>query len=195
MASSWEAYYQRTEKKPPSPLLLSALPFVSQRNDALDLGCGAGNDTKYLLNEGFRVTAVDKSPESIRRLSRITTSRLTTICCDFSDFQFESYDLINAQYSLPFLAPDVFDDVFHRVKLCLRDSGLFVGQFFGIHDAWNTHATHMTFLTRGQVESLLEGMEVLVLDELEYVGSAALGREKRWHVFHVIAESLLCENC
>ena len=29
-------------------------------NTAIDLGCGVGNDTEFLISKGFEVTAIDK---------------------------------------------------------------------------------------------------------------------------------------
>ena len=44
----------------------------------------------------------------------------------------------------------------------------------------------MTFLTRSQVAELLQGLDVLLLDEEDEDGRAFTG-SKHWHVFHVLA--------
>ena len=59
----WRDYYRNTRARPPRPLTLKALPHVPSRNQALDLGAGALNDSRYLLAEGFaHVTALDQTP-------------------------------------------------------------------------------------------------------------------------------------
>ena len=72
-------FYKRTKDKTPSFLLVQALNHCVRRNDALDLGCGAGRDTRFLLQQGFRVTAVDRNPEAFLRLQDIS-SRSTHAC-------------------------------------------------------------------------------------------------------------------
>ncbi len=58
----WSAYYELTAAKPPSPLLVMALEYVSPREKALDLGAGALKEAAYLLGQGFQVTVVDSEP-------------------------------------------------------------------------------------------------------------------------------------
>ena len=103
------------------------------------------------------------------------------------DFAFETYDLINAQFALPFLSQRWFREVFERVKRAIKPGGMFVGQFFGIHDQWNTLEQEMTFLTREQVEAVLHDMDVIEFQEEEMDGHIADGSPKHWHTFHIIA--------
>lgn len=44
-------------------------------------------------------------------------------------------------------------------------AGIFVGQFFGVHDQWNVPGRDMTFFTREQAEERLRGLEVIGLEE------------------------------
>ncbi|MGO4664391.1 hypothetical protein AB4Z14_21225 [Terrabacter sp. 2TAF16] len=44
----------------------------------------------------------------------------------------------------------------------------------------------MTFLTRSQMAELLQGLDLLPLDEEDEDGHAFTG-PKHWHVFHVLA--------
>lgn len=58
-----DKYYEKTECNRPSPLLRKFFSngYNKQLNGniAIDLGCGAGNDTIELINNGFNVTAID----------------------------------------------------------------------------------------------------------------------------------------
>ena len=38
-----------------------------QGNVAIDLGCGTGNDTVFLLDNGFKVTAIDQE-EQVKKI-------------------------------------------------------------------------------------------------------------------------------
>ena len=45
----------------------------------------------------------------------------------------------------------------------------------------------MTFLSRPEVEALLDGLEVERLDEIDRAGPTAVGKPKHWHLFHLVA--------
>ncbi len=71
----------------------------------------------------------------------------------------------------------------------IKPGGIFVGQFFGLHDEWNTPGRPMTFLTREQVEELLRGMKLIEFTEEDVDSHVADGTPKHWHVFHIIAQT------
>lgn len=196
MASDdWGSFYRITRDNPPWPLLMRAAGMAGEKGRALDLGAGGGRDTRYLLAQGFEVTAVDAQPESVALLAALPEElkpfqeRLRAVESRFEDFPFEpgGYDLINAQFTLPFMAPAGFAAVFARIKDALAPGGVFSGQFFGDRDEWNTSDTTMTFLTRAQAEAQLGGLEVVEFRDLEEDGNVADGRPKHWHVYHILA--------
>jgi SAM-dependent methyltransferase len=187
----WEDFYKITKDHPPWPLLIKVVSFVPHKERALDLGCGAGRDTRYLLAQGFHVTAVDNSPHAIALLAHLPQHNLRLVQSSFQDFVFETYDLVSAQFALPFNPKESFYEVFARVKDAIKPGGVFVGQLFGIHDEWNTPASSMTFLTREQVEALFTGMNMLEFREVNEDGHIADGTPKHWHVYHIIAQKWL----
>jgi SAM-dependent methyltransferase len=188
----WPIFYEKTRDRPPWPLVTEAAALARGRR-ALDLGAGAGRDTRHLLEEGFEVTAVDASPQLEAILADLPhQDRLRVVVSRFEDFDFESYDLVNAAFALPFTSPEAFDRVFEALCRSLRPAGIFCGQLFGTEDTWNQPGTQipdacLTFHTRAQIDSLLAGMEVLRLDERLEEGETALGEKKRWHVFTILA--------
>ncbi len=184
----WEDFYKITKGRPPWPLLVQAVSLLSNGKYALDLGCGAGRDTRFLLEQGFTVTAVDSDPHAIALLAAFPQDRLRVVQSSFEAFEFESYDLVNAQFALPFAPEDRFHEVFARIKLALNAGRIFVGQFFGVNDEWNTPGNQMTFLTREQAEAELKDLRVLEFQEEDVDSHVADGTPKHWHVFHIIAQ-------
>ncbi len=183
----WDDFYQATSSQPAWPRLVRAVAQLGHSGTALDLGCGAGRDTRYLLDQGFYVTAVDREAAALALLADLPAERLRLVKSAFEDFTFEHYDLINAQYALPFIQKGQFDAVFARLKAALKSGGIFTGQFFGVNDSWNTSETTMTFLTSAQVQAALRELNVVELREEDADGTTAVGTSKHWHVYHIVA--------
>jgi len=190
-AANWGQFYGFTKDSPPWSLLMRAAARAPESGRALDLGAGAGRDTRYLLEHGFQVTAVDAEPGSMALLAALPQDHLQVVQSGFEDFDFApaTYDLISAQYSLPFMPTEHFSTVFGRLKAALVPGGVFAGQFFGVHDEWNNaeRAHAMTFLTRAEAEDLVSDLEVIELTEEDADGHTADGSPKHWHIFHILA--------
>jgi tellurite methyltransferase len=189
---SWEAYYAKTKERGPRPLLTKAIPYVVRREKALDLGAGVLNDAKYLLRKGFKhVTAVDKEAVAGDVARALPRKRFIHIRSSFENYGFpeSAFDVITAQYSLPFIPPADFEAIFTKVKRSLVVGGIFTGQLFGDRDAWNVPPQSMTFLTRQGVERLLADMRILeLLEEERDSPTVTSGQLKHWHVFHIISK-------
>lgn len=190
MNKSWSKYYENTKALKPSKFLIEAFnSFDPKPGLAIDLGCGAGRDTRYLLEKGFDVKAVDKDPMAKEHLGPLPSQdRLEFICTSFEDFAYGHYDLVNAHYALPFTGKDSFDSVINKVIDSINPGGLFVGQLFGVNDEWNTPETQMTFCKRTDVDRLFSNFKTLKISEVNEDGAMANGNSKHWHVFNIIAQ-------
>jgi tellurite methyltransferase len=184
------AYIAARHAAPPRPLLTRAAALVELKEHALDAGAGALNATKYLLSTGFHhVTAFDGSPSSQKLAADLPPSQVTFVPSRFEDFTFapNAYDLVNAEFCLPFISRDAFASVFGRLLGSVAARGIFTGQLFGPNDSWNTPERKMSFHSRAEAEGFLTGFEVIELEEESHPGKTALGDEKYWHIFHIIA--------
>lgn len=109
----------------------------------------------------------------------------------FEDYGFpgNTFDLVTAQYSLPFIQATNFKAVFTKIKRSLVVDGVFTGQFFGDRDEWNGPQRTLTFLPRQEVVGLLADMEILELAEEEGNYPTVTSKQlKHWHLFHFIAK-------
>jgi tellurite methyltransferase len=191
--SDWETYFKKHANRKPREQLVRAVSFCSSKENALDLGAGTLIESAFLLETGFsHVFAVDSSPQSIEFSKYFDPEKFNLETKKFSDFVFtpNTYDLINAQYALPFHGKENFEQFIDGVKSSLRVGGIFVGQFFGINDGWNTSESKLVFHTKEVVQSMLSGMEIIELHEEEKDGSTASGNTKHWHVFHFIVRKI-----
>jgi SAM-dependent methyltransferase len=183
----WKRFVELTTGQPPWPELVRAAQLFSEPGDALDLGAGAGRDTIHLLSRGWRVTAVDSSPAAVATLRRIDSPRLHVVQSSIEAFEPGAYDLVNAQYSLPFIAPHKLDVAVHRVLKAVRPNGAICTLFFGPNDEWNRPGNEIVFMTRADVARLFTGWDVVELNEVEEDGKTADGSAKHWHTIHATA--------
>ncbi len=193
---NWATYYQAVEGRPPRETLLKALasfdaePSPDRPRLAVDLGCGDGRDTVKLLHEGWRVLAIDGEQKAFDRLlNRLDLNQdwLQTQLMRFEALTLPlGVDLINASFCLPFCPPTSFPDLWQAIVTSLNPGGRFCGQLFGDRDSWTIYPNR-THHTRQQVEVLLQPFEVEWLDEEEHAGVTAIGEEKHWHIFHIVA--------
>ncbi|HYF13363.1 MAG TPA: class I SAM-dependent methyltransferase [Candidatus Paceibacterota bacterium] len=186
---NWKEFFELTKNKPPRALLVRSMPYVIERNAALDLGAGALNDSVYLLNEQFRkVTALDREPVAQSIAQTLPKDRFSYVISSVEDFNYtpNTYDLINAQYVLPFVKNSQIEVVVSKIYAALTSGGIFTGQIFGERDEWARNAT-VTFRTEKQARQLFNPFELLVFEEEEQDAQTAAGIMKHWHIFNFIA--------
>ena len=183
----WKRFVELTTGQPAWPELVRAAELFARPGEALDLGAGAGRDTIHLLSRGWTVTAVDSSPFAIAALRRVESRRLHVVESAIEAFEPSAYDLVNAQYSLPFIPPQKFDAAIDRVLKAVRPDGVMCTLFFGPRDEWNLAGREMVFTTGAEVARLFTGWDVIELNEVEEDGTTADGAAKHWHVIHVTA--------
>ncbi len=152
---------------------------------AVDLGCGAGRETRALLEAGWQVTAYDSEPTMLSAVDRAHPS-LTAHRLGFEEIaELPPADLIYAGYALPFQDRASFDRLWTLIRTSLRPGGRLAVDVFGVHDSWAA-TPWMTFLTAAEAASLADGLTVEHWHEQDEPGPAFSGL-KHWHVFELIA--------
>jgi SAM-dependent methyltransferase len=190
VANDWSGYYRWMEGRSPRPLLTRALAtygVVAPTAVAVDVGCGDGTESLALLEAGFQVTSVDPEPTAMAVLDEPARSGLPLVRLrvPMQEVVLPGADLVYAGFSLPFCPPDAFDGLWARIRSALRPGGLLACDLFGDHDTW-AGEPGMTFVTRDRVAGLLDGFDVVHLEESEEDGNAFSG-PKHWHTFEVVA--------
>ena len=195
---TWKEYIDTTKNKPARSILKEALTYVTNKEKALDLGAGALNETLAIAQSGFcTIDVVDIEPSVAEFIVHLRTKISSEQNLSFYNQSFESfvfieskYDLINAQYSLPFIMPTKFDSIWSNISASMQDHGVFTGTFFGIEDEWNDGTkSNMRFHTKEELISLFtqSQMKFITFEESNKIGTTASGAQKHWHVFDVIA--------
>lgn len=189
----WAGYYAWSADREPRPLLAAACQELGAGQDrlAIDLGCGHGTEALELAALGWSVLAVDAQEAGLAilraRISPSAAKRISIMRASFTEAEFPPAHLIHAGFSLPFCPPRQFQAMWTRIREALVPGGVFVGQLFGIRDSWAADSA-MTFHDRRQAESLLDGLQILHLQETEHDGHAFTG-PKHWHIFDILARN------
>lgn len=130
--------------------------FDSQRNDnpvAIDLGCGDGASTFFLLERGWKVIAIDYFDGPLSRLEQkakqinrewLSTKQLVIEKSDITEYTFpKDVDLIIALDLFPYIQPLKLGELWRKIHGALKDNGDFTGSFFdknhncqNIYGAW-----------------------------------------------------------
>ena len=89
----------------PYPRFVDFIDNWKTRGEALDLGCGQGRDSFYLVRVGYKVTSVDGSPSAISQLlDRAGGLDLRGVVSDIRSYDLDRpYDLILLDMVLHFL--------------------------------------------------------------------------------------------
>lgn len=188
-----EQYYKNTKNIPPNYITQKFIKLKIKPTNAIEIGCGAGRDTEYLIKNGWNVLAIDK--EDVKSIITSRLSKEEQKNCKFSKQEFENLqlektNLIVANFSLPFCNQNQFVKLWNKINESILKNGYFVGNFFGNNDEWKKQEEEMTFLTKEQVIELFKNFEIIDFKEVEKDCFNGLGIMKHRHIFNVIAKKL-----
>ena len=192
--AAWRRYYAETGGRAPHKAVLLALDRFAAEDlgagFAVDLGSGSGRDTIEILRRGWRALAIDSEPQAIAALRARAdlppAAALEARIARFEDATWPDAHLVNAGFALPLAPPAAFPRLWRRIRCSLKPGGRFSGQLYGRRHSWHGDPT-ITFHGRDEVEALLAGLEVEMLDEEEEDSVTPRGRREHWHIFHLVA--------
>jgi len=104
------------------------LKYLPPGAKILDLGCGSGRDTKYFLQEGYDVIAVDGSIEMVKLSTEFTGKQTLHLTFDEINFN-EEFDGIWACASLLHVPRSKIDFVLKKIYLALKKGGVFYSSY------------------------------------------------------------------
>ena len=113
----WTSYQNKTYNNDVCKLLVYFLKNYKIDN-AIDLGCGSGNETVYMIKNGIKVTAIDRQLNKSFILERLNDKEKENISFseqDFESVQLQSTDAVTAFFSIPFCNPEHFDELWDKI--------------------------------------------------------------------------------
>lgn len=125
-----QAVFERTLQGSPSHEWARLfLESISPDGHIMDAGCASGRDSRYFLEQGYRVTAIDASA-ALCKLAEVYIGQ-PVLCLRFEELSFEScFDGIWASLSLLHVPRQDFPDVLQRLYRALKPGGVLYATFY-----------------------------------------------------------------
>ena len=146
----------------------------------LDFGCGSGRDTKYFLEHGYNVEAIDGSVELCKLAGEYTGLEVKHMY--FQDLQeVEKYDAIGACSSILHLPYAELVEVLQKMVTALKDKGLIYTSFkYGTFEG-ERNGRYFIDMTEEGLEKLLQDVGGLTVEETWITSDVRPGRgEEKW---------------
>lgn len=146
----------------------------------LDFGCGSGRDTRYFLDQGYRVEAIDGSEELCRLAGEYTGIEVK--CMLFQELQdTDRYDAVWACSSILHLTYDDLIIVLEKIARALKDKGLLYTSFKYGTEEGERNGRYFTDMTEEKLTGLLDKVPDFEIEEQWITSDVRPGRgEEKW---------------
>lgn len=146
----------------------------------LDFGCGSGRDTKYFLEKGFKVDAIDGSEELCKKASKITGIEVRQML--FQELnEVSKYNGIWACSSILHLPKSELKVVLRKMLIALKDHGVIYTSFkYGDFEGMR-NGRYFTDFTLEAFQEFIKEISGTAIEESWITGDVRPGRgEEKW---------------
>lgn len=146
----------------------------------LDFGCGSGRDTKYFLERGYAVDAMDGSEAMCRLASACTGISVRHMYFEQLEDK-DKYDGIWACSSILHLDMDSLTDVLKKMAIAVKTNGIIYTSFkYGAFSGMR-NGRYFTDITEETAEDIIKKVESLMIEEVWISSDVRPGRsEEKW---------------
>ena len=135
----WDNWSKKRSSIPAYDLWLDEYKDIleqNKKNTILDLGCGIGADTLYLLERGYDVLSCDFSNEALKSIRDNIPNSKTLYLDMMKDFPIEdnSYSLIIADLSLHYFDNATTIHIMNEIKRILKQDGTLLARVASVND-------------------------------------------------------------
>ena len=131
-----EKFYENTKNAKPHDNVKKFIEMKLNNNGkAIDLGCGTGRDTIYLIKNNWNVTAIDREDTKNiieKNLNEKELKRLKFMCQNFENIKLEKNDLTVSNFSIPFCRKNDFNEFWDKIVNSINTGRILHRKFFWI---------------------------------------------------------------
>ena len=149
-------------------------------SDILDFGCGSGRDTKYFMDRGFKVDAIDGSIELCERASEFTGIEVRNML--FQELnEMEKYDGIWACSSILHLSKEELKKVLRKMIAALKNQGIIYTSFKYSDFEGERNGRHFTDFKEDGFVKFIEDLIGVKIEEQWITGDVRPNKgDERW---------------
>ena len=111
--------------------------IMGTQKPILDLGCGGGNDTLYLISKGKQVISCDQSPSAINNIRKNFPEVYDAKCFNMLDglpFEDEAFDVVIADLCLHYFLKTDTEKILNDIRRILTPGGHLILRVNSIND-------------------------------------------------------------
>lgn len=135
----WDNWSKKRNSVPVYDLWLDEYKDVlnnNKNNEILDLGCGIGADTLYLIERGYNVLSCDFSNEALKSIQDNIPNSKTLYLDMMKRFPIEdnTYSLIIADLSIHYFDNKTTIHIMNEIKRILKNGGILLSRVASVND-------------------------------------------------------------
>lgn len=139
------------------------LTYVPERGKILDFGCGSGRDTKYFLNKGYNVDAIDGSEELCKIAGNYTGISVKRMRFEELDC-IGVYDGIWACASILHVENKELPTILRKMTDAVKNGGVIYTSFkYGEFEGYR-NGRYFTYHTEESFKKIIEDIPKLVIE-------------------------------
>ena len=126
--SDIEKYFENTKNALPHNNIREFIQIEKKAGNAIDIGCGSGRDTVFLIKNNWNVLAIDRedTKEIIeQKLDAEELNRFEFSCQNFENISLKENDLIVSNFSIPFCSKNYFNEFWNKIVSSIVEGRIF----------------------------------------------------------------------
>ena len=176
-----ETYFEQTVESNLQVVYDEFLSRIPTKSYILDFGCGSGRDSKFFIENGYKVKAIDGSIEMCKLASKYINQDVE--CMKFEELDEENiYDGIWACSSIVHVEKEKLPNILNKMIKALNQNGVIFVSFKKGTGYEIKEGKYYNFLVKEEFEKILENLNtnVKIIDYRENISNSKRPKASEW---------------
>ena len=176
-----ETYFEQTVEANLQVVYDEFLSIIPAKSYILDFGCGSGRDSKFFIENGYKVKAIDGSIEMCKLASKYINQDVE--CMKFEELDEENiYDGIWACSSIVHVEKEKLPNILNKMIKALKQNGVIFVSFKKGTGYEIKEGKYYNFLVKEEFEKILENLNtnVKIIDYRENISNSKRPKASEW---------------